>query len=71
MNIKQSFRESFIFNFLLLIKNLAEGSLLFNIRREKNNNIVDSKVEYKTWIDSSLVYKVLMKIDKAFKKFHS
>ncbi|NMB06781.1 MAG: O-antigen ligase family protein [Tissierellia bacterium] len=71
MNIKQSIRESFIFNFLLLIRDLADNSLLFNIRREKNNNFSNSPIEYKTWIDSSLVYRILMKIDKGLRKFHS
>ena len=71
MDIKQSIRESFIFNFLLLIKDLAEGSFLFNIRRKKNTNLEAPTIGYKTWIDSSLVYKFLMKIDKNLKKFHS
>lgn len=71
MDIKQSFRESFIFNFLLLIKNLAEGSFIFNIQRKENTNPEDSSIKYKTWIDSSLVYKILIKIDKALKKFYS
>jgi len=70
MDIKQSFRESFIFNFLLLIKNLAEGSFLFNIGKGKSGSTETTKIKYKTWVNSSLVYKILMKIDNGITKFY-
>lgn len=70
MNILKSIKESFIFSLFLTIKEWASNSYLFNIENREDKGST-GRPEYKTWINSSLVYRLLMAMDKRLRKLYS
>lgn len=67
MNIKNAIKESYVFNLLMIIKDLAANSFLFNIQSE-NNNSTSLSFEYTTWMESSIIYSFMIKIDRKLRK---
>lgn len=71
MNLGQYIRQSFIYNLFLILKEVASTSFLFNIRRKDDEPNPQTGKEYRTWVDTSLVYRLLKRMDKALRKFYS
>lgn len=68
MDIKKSIEESYIFNIFLFIKRLLDTSFIFNVKKENKDNANEISGEYKTWKEHSLIYALIIKLDKKLNK---
>ncbi len=66
MGLKEAINKSLFIGLLMKIKYLASNSLIFNIRLNRNDP--GEAKEYKSWIDNSLFYGILMELDRFIRK---
>jgi len=70
MNLRKAIRESYIFSMLIWLKDLASNSFLFSIKKFNRDDTSNMK-EYSSWIEYSLVYRVLMYLEGIIRKLES
>lgn len=71
MSLIKAIRDSYFFNMLIWIKDLASNSFLFSIRKFNRDNTFRVNKEYTSWIDSSLIYKILMSLEGNIRRLES
>lgn len=64
MSLQNSIKQSVIIGYLLKIKKYADNSKLFSVDIRKNKKSYSKK--YRTWIDTSLIYRLFIFIDRLF-----
>lgn len=66
MKLQNAIKQSLLFSFLLKIKKYADNSKLFSIDIRKDKKSYHKN--YKTWINSSIIYRFFMYIDSLLNK---